>query len=1069
MRDSSIKKVLVIGSGPIVIGQAAEFDYSGTQACEALKEEGIEVVLINSNPATIMTDRKTADKVYIEPMTIECIEKIIIREKPDSILPGMGGQTALNLAVELKDSGILEKYNVNVIGTSIEAIKKGEDRELFRDVMLKIGEPVIESSIVTSLEEGIEFAAKIGYPLVVRPAYTLGGSGGGIAGNPEELKNILLKGLQLSRAGQVLLEKSILGWKEIEYEVIRDKNGNCITVCNMENIDPVGIHTGDSIVVAPSQTLSDKEYQMLRTSSIKIINEIGIVGGCNVQFALNPISFEYAIIEINPRVSRSSALASKATGYPIAKVAAKLSLGYTLDEVRNEVTGKTYACHEPAIDYIVVKIPKWPFDKFQKVDRKLGTKMMATGEIMAIGNNFESAFLKGIRSLEIGQNNLVHPASSKRSLEELKERIQKPDDERIFDLAEMLRRGYIKSMLAKLTGIDIFFIEKIESIIKQEELLKKMELKDLNTINLWNWKKRGFSDKGIADLMKVSVEDIRLKREELNIKPVYKMVDTCAAEFEAVSPYYYSTYDEFDEAVISDKRKIIVIGSGPIRIGQGIEFDYCTVHNILALKEMGIEAIIINNNPETVSTDFSTADKLYFEPLTTEDVLEIVKKENPEGVILQFGGQTAIKLAKDLTANGIKIIGTSADKIDEAEDRERFDELIDRLKIKKPNGKAVWNIEDGIKTADRIEYPVLVRPSYVLGGQGMEICYDEYNLIKYLESAFYRDTENPVLIDKYLNGVEVEVDAICDGEDILIPSIMEHLERAGVHSGDSITVCPTQNVSEELKEKILETTKILAKELEVSGMINIQFIAYKDELYIIEVNPRSSRTVPYISKITGIPMIELATKVILGEKLKDLGYGTGVYKNPKLIAVKVPVFSTEKMDGIEISLGPEMKSTGEVLGIGETYEEAVYKGLMAANRNYLEGEKRVLVTLNDNDKEEFLPLAERLIKQNYELFATEGTHKFLLKNNIKSEIVNKISDESPNILDKLKNREIDILINAPTKANDSQRDGFKIRRTAVEYGIEVLTSLDTLNAILGILEKELHKKEIKIYEMNGEY
>ena len=1069
MKNNSIKKVLVIGSGPIVIGQAAEFDYSGTQACEALKEEGIEVVLINSNPATIMTDRKTADKVYIEPMNVECIEKIIAKEKPDSILPGMGGQTALNLVVELKDCGILEKYDVAVIGTSIESIKKGEDRELFRDVMLKIGEPVIESSIVTNLEQGIEFAAKIGYPLVVRPAYTLGGSGGGIAANPEELKNILLKGLQLSRAGQVLLEKSILGWKEIEYEVIRDKNGNCITVCNMENIDPVGIHTGDSIVVAPSQTLSDKEYQMLRSSSIKIINEIEIIGGCNVQFALNPISFEYAIIEINPRVSRSSALASKATGYPIAKVAAKLSLGYTLDEVRNEVTGKTYACHEPALDYIVVKIPKCPFDKFQKVDRRLGTKMMATGEIMAIGNNFESAFLKGVRSLEIGQNNLVHPASSKRSLEELKKRIQKPDDERIFDLAEMLRRGYVKGALAKLTGIDIFFIEKLEWIIKQEELLKTIGLKDLNEVNLRNWKKKGFSDKGIADLMRVTVEDIRLKREELNIKPVYKMVDTCAAEFEAVSPYYYSTYDEFDEVVISNKRKIIVIGSGPIRIGQGIEFDYCTVHNIIALKEMGIEAIIINNNPETVSTDFSTADKLYFEPLTTEDVLEVIKKENPEGVILQFGGQTAIKLAKDLTKHGVKIIGTSADKIDEAENRERFDELIDRLKIKKPSGKAVWNIEEGIKVADKIEYPVLVRPSYVLGGQGMEICYDEYNLIKYLESAFYRDTENPVLIDKYLNGLEIEIDAICDGEDILVPSIMEHLERAGVHSGDSITVCPTQNVSEELKEKILETTRTLAKELEVLGMINIQFIAYKGELYIIEVNPRSSRTVPYISKITNIPVIELATKVILGEKLKNLGYGTGLYKDPKLIAVKVPVFSTEKIDGIEISLGPEMKSTGEVLGIGKTYEEAVYKGLIATNRNYLGGMKRALVTLNENDKDEFLSLAERMIKQGYKLFATYGTHKFLKKNKIESEIVNKISDESPNILDKLKNREIDILVNTPTKANDSQRDGFKIRRTAVEYGIEVLTSLDTLNAILGILEMELHKKEIEIYEMNEEF
>ena len=1067
MKNNSIKKVLVIGSGPIVIGQAAEFDYSGTQACEALREEGIEVVLINSNPATIMTDSKTADKIYIEPMNMQSIEKIIAREKPDSLLPGMGGQTALNLAVELKDTGILEKYNVNIIGTSIESIKKGEDRELFRESMMKIGEPVIDSSIVTNLEDGQDFAAKIGYPVVVRPAYTLGGSGGGIAENPEELKEILQKGLQLSRVGQVLVEKSILGWKEIEYEVIRDKDGNCITVCNMENIDPVGIHTGDSIVTAPSQTLSDKEYQMLRTSSIKIINEIEIIGGCNVQFALNPLSFEYAIIEINPRVSRSSALASKATGYPIARVAAKLSLGYTLDEVRNEVTGETFACHEPALDYVVVKIPKWPFDKFQKVDRKLGTKMMATGEIMAIGNNFESAFLKGIRSLEINRDNLMHPASAKRSLTELKERIQKPDDERIFDLAEMLRRGYVKRQLAKLTGIDIFFIEKIEWIIKQEELLKDMGLNDLDKEYLKKLKRKGFSDKGIAELIGVSGEDIRLKRKEYGISPVYKMVDTCAAEFEAVSPYYYSTYDEYDEAVVSSRRKIIVIGSGPIRIGQGIEFDYCTVHNIAALREMGIESIIINNNPETVSTDFSTADKLYFEPLTFEDVLEIVEKEKPEGVILQFGGQTAIKLAGDLTKSGIKIIGTSFEKIDEAEDREKFDKLTDRLKIKKPDGKAVWNIEDGIRTAEKIEYPVLVRPSYVLGGQGMEICYDDYNLRKYLESAFYRDSKNPVLIDKYLNGVEIEVDAICDGEDILIPGIMEHLERAGVHSGDSITVCPTQNVSEAIKKKVLEITKVLAKELEILGMINIQFIAYKEELYIIEVNPRSSRTVPYISKITGIPMIELATKTALGEKLNDLGYGTGVYKEPELIAVKVPVFSTEKIEGIEISLGPEMKSTGEVLGVGKTYEEAVYKGLLAAGKKYPESGKRALVTINDNDKKEFLPLAKRLDAQKYKLFSTEGTYQFLKENGIESEVVNKIRGNSPNIIDKLKNRDIDILINTPTKVNDSQRDGFKIRRTAVEYGVEVLTSLDTLNAVLGILEKGLHKKETEIYEMNS--
>ncbi len=1066
MLDKSIKKTLVIGSGPIVIGQAAEFDYSGTQACEALKQEGVEVVLINSNPATIMTDRKVADKVYIEPITLEYVEKVIAKERPDSLLAGMGGQTALNMAVELADAGILDKYNVRVIGTPIDAIKRGEDRDLFRDAMNKIGEPVIESKIVETLNEGLEFAAEIGYPLVVRPAYTLGGSGGGIAENSEELKNILLKGLALSRVGQVLLEKSILGWKEVEYEVIRDKDGNCITVCNMENIDPVGIHTGDSIVVAPSQTLSDKEYQMLRTSSIKIINEIGVVGGCNVQFALHPDSFEYAIIEINPRVSRSSALASKATGYPIARVAAKLSLGYTLDEVKNEVTGKTYACFEPALDYVVVKIPKWPFDKFQKANRRLGTKMMATGEIMAIGNNFEAAFLKGIRSLEIGQHSLEHKVAKKRTVAELKARIQKPDDERIFDMAELLRRGYLKRQLTKLTGMDIFFIEKFEWIVRQEELLKTLKLKDLNEENMRNWKKKGFSDKGISELMGVNIDDIVAKRKELGIKPVYKMVDTCAAEFEAVSSYYYSTYDSYDEVEVSDKRKVMVIGSGPIRIGQGIEFDYCTVHSILALQELGIETIIVNNNPETVSTDFNTADKLYFEPLTTEDVMAIIDKEKPEGVILQFGGQTAIKLAKDLDRLGVKIIGTSAKKIDEAEDREKFDVMMDKLGIKKPNGKAIWTVEKGVEIGNSVGYPVLVRPSYVLGGQGMEICYDEYNLIKYLESAFYRDPENPVLIDKYLDGVEIEVDAICDGEDILIPGIMEHLERAGIHSGDSITVYPPQNISSELEEKILDCTRKIAKELEVLGMINIQFIEYKGELYIIEVNPRSSRTVPYISKITAVPMIELATRTMLGEKLKDLPYGTGIYKKSELISVKVPVFSTEKLTDVEVSLGPEMKSTGEVLGVGRTYEEAVHKGLVAANKNYIEKGKRVLVTVKDKDKDEFLGLAKRMVALGYQISSTGGTHKFLKENGIESSIVNKISEETPNILDKLKNREIDMLINTPTKANDSQRDGFRIRRTAIEYGVEVLTSLDTLDILLKIMENEIHKKDLEVFNIN---
>ena len=788
MLDKSIKKTLVIGSGPIIIGQAAEFDYSGTQACETLKKEGIEVVLINSNPATIMTDKAVADRIYIEPITVEFVEKVIAKERPDSILAGMGGQTALNMAVELAEKGILDKYGVKVIGTPIESIKRGEDRELFREAMEKIGEPIIKSKIVESLEEGFKVANEIGYPVVVRPAYTLGGTGGGFANNDVELEDILSKGLALSRVGQVLIEKSILGWKEIEYEVIRDANGNAITVCNMENIDPVGIHTGDSIVVAPSQTLSDREYQMLRTSALKIVNEIGVVGGCNVQFALHPKSFEYAIIEINPRVSRSSALASKATGYPIARVATRLSLGYLLDEVKNEVTGKTFACFEPALDYIVVKIPKWPFDKFKKANKRLGTKMMATGEVMAIGNNFEAAFQKGLRSLEIGRFSFEHPVVKKMTIEELKAAVVKPDDERIFVVAEMLRRGYIKERLQKLTGIDKFFMEKIEWIVKQEELLKKMKFKDLDEHYLRNLKKKGFSDKGIASLMGISERDIERKRKAYNIIPTYKMVDTCAGEFAADSSYFYSTYDQFDEVVVSNNRKVVVIGSGPIRIGQGIEFDYCTVHAVKTLKKLGIESIIINNNPETVSTDFSTADKLYFEPLVTEDIMAILEKEKPEGVILQFGGQTAIKLANDLSDRGIKIIGTSADKIDEAEDRERFEEMMEELNINRPKGRGVWDVAHGIEIANEIGYPVLVRPSYVLGGQGMEICHDEYNLVKYLEASFERDSANPVLIDKYLNGIELEVDAICDGEDVLIPGVMEHLERAGVHSGESITI-----------------------------------------------------------------------------------------------------------------------------------------------------------------------------------------------------------------------------------------------------------------------------------------
>ena len=1066
MLDKSIKKTLVIGSGPIIIGQAAEFDYSGTQACETLKKEGIEVVLINSNPATIMTDKAVADRIYIEPITADFVEKVIAKERPDSILAGMGGQTALNMAVELSEKGILEKYGVKVIGTSVEAIKKGEDREIFRETMNKLGEPIIQSKVVESLEEGFEVAREIGYPIVVRPAYTLGGTGGGIANDPNELEDILMKGLALSMVGQVLLEKSIYGWKEIEYEVIRDKNGNTIVVCNMENVDPVGIHTGDSIVVAPTQTLSDKECRMLRASAVKIVNEVGVIGGCNVQFALHPKSFEYAIIEINPRVSRSSALASKATGYPIARVSTKLAMGYTLNEIVNEATQTTYACFDPTIDYIVVKIPKWPFDKFKKANRRLGTKMMATGEVMAIGNNFEAAFLKGIRSLEIGRYNLEHPVAKKMTMEELKAAVVKPDDERIFIVAEMLRRGYIKEKLQKITGIDKFFMEKIEWIVKQEEIIKRMSLRDLDEIYLRKLKKKGFSDKGIAELMKISEEDITSKRKELHILPVYKMVDTCAGEFAADSSYFYSTYDQYDEVEVSNKRKIVVIGSGPIRIGQGIEFDYCTVHAVKTLKKLGIESIIINNNPETVSTDFSTADKLYFEPLVTEDIMNILEKEKPEGVILQFGGQTAIKLANDLSDRGIKVIGTSADKIDEAEDRERFEEMMEELDIKRPKGRAVWDVEHGIEIANEINYPVLVRPSYVLGGQGMEICHDEYNLVKYLEASFDRDPSNPVLIDKYLNGIELEVDAVCDGEEVLIPGVMEHLERAGIHSGDSITIYPQQNLYEGTEDKILEITYKIAKALEVKGMMNIQFIAYENELYVIEVNPRSSRTVPYISKVSGVPVIEIATRVALGEKLKDMPYGTGIYKKPNVVAVKVPVFSTEKLSSVEVSLGPEMRSTGEVLGVGNNVDEAIYKGLLGANRVHLIKDRKILVTIRDKDKDEFLPIAKSLIAHGSILFATSGTQKFLAENGVEATVVNKIDEPSPNISDVLKNREVDLLINTPTKANDAQRDGFKMRRTAIEYGVEVLTSLDTISAILRMQDRHVDEAKLDVFDVS---
>lgn len=1052
-KNNDIKKVLVIGSGPIVIGQAAEFDYSGTQACEALKEEGIEVVLINSNPATIMTDKEVAHKIYIEPLTIEFVEKVIAEERPDSIIAGMGGQTGLNLAVELYDRGILEKYNVRVIGTSIEAIKKGEDRELFREEMKKIGQPCIESEIITDMESGKEFSRKIGYPVIVRPAYTLGGTGGGIAENEEELEEILAQGLSLSAIGQVLIEKSVKGWKEIEYEVMRDSFGNCITVCNMENVDPVGIHTGDSIVVAPSQTLSDREYQMLRTAAIDIINHIGIEGGCNVQFALNPNSFEYAVIEINPRVSRSSALASKATGYPIAKVAAKIALGYGLHEIKNAVTQKTFACFEPSLDYVVVKIPKWPFDKFYGAERHLGTKMMATGEVMAIGSSFEAAFLKGIRSLELGIYTLEHKGMKSLSLEELKKKVISPDDERIFAVAEMIRRDYRLEMISQITGIDSFFVRKIKNIVDKEEELKNLNIDEIERDFLYNLKRMGFSDKGIGSLLRVSPDEVYKLRMKWDISPVYKMVDTCAGEFEALSPYYYSTYDVHDEVEVSSRRKIVVIGSGPIRIGQGIEFDYASVHAVKALRKMGIETIIINNNPETVSTDFDISDKLYFEPLTEEDVLSIIDKEKPYGVILQFGGQTAIKLAKFLKEKDIYILGTSSEQIDAAEDREKFDRVLEKLNIARPKGKAVWNVEEGLKQAENLGYPVLVRPSYVLGGQGMEITYGEKELQYYLENAFKKDKKNPVLIDKYLMGRELEVDAICDGENVLIPGIMEHLERAGVHSGDSITIYPTQNVSKAIKDKVLDYTKKLALEIGIKGMINIQFIEFNGELYVIEVNPRASRTVPYISKVSGVPIVELATKVMLGEKLESLGYGVDIYKEPSIVAVKVPVFSTQKLPRVEVSLGPEMKSTGEVLGVGKDVYEALYKGFVAAGIMLKKRTGKVLVTVNNHDKKEFLGLARELKDLGYSFIATSGTAKLLKDEGFQVKEVNKIKEGEPNILDTIKNNEVDLVVNTPTKGNDSHRDGFIIRRTAIEKNIEVITALDTLKALVEVSKK----------------
>ena len=1062
--DKSIKKVLVIGSGPIVIGQAAEFDYSGTQACQAIKDEGIDVVLVNSNPATIMTDRGMATNTYIEPLTAEYVEKIIQKERPDSIIAGMGGQTGLNLACELYDKGVFEKYNMKVIGTSIPSIKEGEDRDSFKRLMERTNQPIAPSEIVTDVESGLAFAKKIGYPVIVRPAYTLGGTGGGIAEDPEQLETILSQGLHLSRVGQVLLEKSIKGWKEIEFEVMRDGAGNCITVCSMENIDPVGVHTGDSIVVAPALTLADKEYQMLRKAAIDIINSIEIKGGCNVQFALDPESFNYAVIEINPRVSRSSALASKATGYPIAKIAAKIALGYNLDEIKNAVTGKTYACFEPAIDYVVTKIPKWPFDKFFGAKRNLGTKMMATGEIMAIGNTLESSLLKGIRSLEIKQYTLERKSSKKRTTVELKQRVIVPDDERLFDLAELIRRNYNMEKLAEITGMDPFFLQKIKNIVDAEEELKQYKLADLNYDILKKYKKMGFSDKGISELIGCDADEVYNLRKSLGIIPVYKMVDTCAGEFEAVSPYYYSTYDETTESFPSDKKKVIVIGSGPIRIGQGIEFDYCSVHSVLSLEKAGIETIIINNNPETVSTDFDTSDKLYFEPLTEEDVYNIIELEKPDGVILQFGGQTAIKLANFLDSMHVPVLGTQPKYIDEAEDREKFDEMLEKLNIKRPKGKAVWSVKEGIEEANKLEYPLLVRPSYVLGGQGMEITRNEIDLVRYLTDAFIKDTKNPVLIDRYLGGRELEVDAICDGTDVLIPGIMEHLERAGVHSGDSISIYPPQNVPQHIIDKIVDVTYRIALELKVIGMINIQFIEFRDELYIIEVNPRSSRTVPYITKVTNVPVIDIATNIMLGKSLKEMGYSTGIAPQTNTVAIKVPVFSTEKLPQVEVSLGPEMRSTGEVLGVGQNFHEAMYKGFTAAGTTIPKAGSTILVTVREMDKENFLPIAKKF--HGCKFIATAGTAKLLEDNDIPVQVAKKISEGVPNILDVIRSGMIDLIIDIPKKGNDIHSDGFKIRRTAIECDVSIMTSLDTVKALVDVMEHRYTPDTVEVISLS---
>ena len=1054
-KNPNIKKVLVIGSGPIVIGQAAEFDYAGTQACRSLKEEGMEVVLLNSNPATIMTDKDIADRVYIEPLTVEVVEQLIQKEKPDSVLPTLGGQAGLNLAMELEEKGFLKENNVRLIGTTAQTIKKAEDRQEFKDTMEKIGEPVAASLVVHDVQAGIDFTNKIGYPVVLRPAYTLGGSGGGIAYNEEELIEILSNGLRLSRVGEVLVERCIAGWKEIEYEVMRDSVGNCITVCNMENIDPVGVHTGDSIVVAPSQTLGDKEYQMLRTSALNIITELGITGGCNVQYALNPDSFEYCVIEVNPRVSRSSALASKATGYPIAKVAAKIALGYTLDEIPNAITGKTYASFEPMLDYCVVKIPRLPFDKFISAKRTLTTQMKATGEVMSICNNFEGALMKAIRSLEQHVDSLMSYDFSHLSKDELIEELHIVDDMRIWRIAEAIRQGISYDEIHEITKIDVWFIDKLAILVEMEQALQAKELdEDL----LREAKRLEFPDYLVAKLAGKTEEEVKALRKQYDITAAYKMVDTCAAEFAATTPYYYSVYGGENEAVeTNDRKKVLVLGSGPILIGQGIEFDFCSVHCTWAFKKEGYETIIINNNPETVSTDFDIADKLYFEPLTPEDVENIVNIEHPDGAVVQFGGQTAIKLTEALLKMGVPILGTSAENVDAAEDRELFDEILEQCEIPRPKGHTVFTAEEAKKAANELGYPVLVRPSYVLGGQGMQIAISDEDVDEFIGIINRIAQEHPILVDKYLQGKEIEVDAVCDGTDILIPGIMEHIERAGVHSGDSISVYPAQSISQHAKDTIVEYTKRLARSLHVIGMINIQFIVCGEDVYVIEVNPRSSRTVPYISKVTGIPIVPLATKVILGHTIRELGYEPGLQREADYIAIKMPVFSFEKIRGADIALGPEMKSTGECLGIAKTFNEALYKAFLGAGIN-LPKYKNMIITVKDEDKEDIVPIAQRFQALGYKIYATRNTAKALNENGVNAIRTNKIEQPSPNLMDLILGHKIDLVIDTPSQGVEHSKDGFVIRRNAIETGVNVLTSLDTATALVTSLENTDVKK-----------